>query len=88
MVKKRLTARAERGSSTNITQQNMATREYRLSEFNTGTPPANQPFELLCEDHRGTYTLPFACRWIDGAWVGPRNDRIEATVVGWHERRT
>jgi hypothetical protein len=40
--------------------------------------------EVLCEDHSGTYQLPFACRWIDGQW---RNDRtggmVEATVVGW-----
>jgi len=39
---------------------------------------------VLCEDHSGTYQLPFACRWIDGHW---HNDRtggmVEATVVGW-----
>ena len=63
----------------------MANREQRLSDFNTGIPPARLPLELLCEDPSGTYTLPFACRWEDGAWVGPRNKRIEVTVLGWRE---
>ena len=34
----------------------MANREQRLSDFNTGIPPAMLPLELLCEDHSGTYT--------------------------------
>ena len=63
----------------------MATREKRLAQFDgSGDPPPDQPVEVLCEDHSGTYQLPFACRWIDGQW---RNDRtggmVEATVVGW-----
>ena len=63
----------------------MATREKRLAQFDgNGEPPPDQPVEVLCEDHSGTYQLPFACRWIDGHW---RNDRtggmVEATVVGW-----
>lgn len=63
----------------------MATREQRISQFNTGAPPTDQPLEVLCEDHNGTYSLPFTCRWIDGAWIGPGNDRIEATVLGWRQ---
>jgi len=65
----------------------MATREERLSEFNVaGTPPATQPMELLCEDKSGTYTLPFACRWVDGAWINiDRGSPIEGTVIGWRE---
>jgi hypothetical protein len=63
----------------------MATREKRLAQFDgSGDPPPDQPVEVLCEDHSGTYQLPFACRWIDGHW---HNDRtggmVEATVVGW-----
>ena len=63
----------------------MATREKRLAQFDgSGDPPPDQPVEVLCEDHSGTYQLPFACRWIEGRW---RNDRtggmVEATVVGW-----
>jgi hypothetical protein len=54
-----------------------------------GAPPPDQPVEVLCEDHSGTYQLPFACRWIDGQW---RNDRtggmVEATVVGWRLPRS
>jgi hypothetical protein len=63
----------------------MATREKRLAQFDgNGEPPPDRPVEVLCEDHSGTYQLPFACRWIEGQW---RNDRtggaLEATVVGW-----
>jgi len=47
----------------------MATRERRLAEFNgEGEPPPDQPVQVLCEDHSGTYQLPFPCRFIDGAW--------------------
>jgi hypothetical protein len=68
----------------------MATREKRLAQFDgSGDPPTDQPVEVLCEDHSGTYQLPFACRWIDGQW---RNDRtggmVEATVVGWRLPRS
>ena len=52
----------------------MATRERRLAEFNgNGDPPPDRPVQVLCEDHSGTYQLPFACRWVDGEW---RNERI------------
>lgn len=62
----------------------MATREQRIAEFNTGEPTSDQPLEVLCEDHNGTYLLPFLCRWTDGVWVGvPSNLPLEATVLGW-----
>ena len=42
------------------------------------------PQELLCEDHVGTYVIPFPCQWRDGNWQSVEtNDRIVATVVGW-----
>jgi hypothetical protein len=69
----------------------MATRERRLAEFDgAGEPPPGLPLEVLCEDHSGTYQLPFACRYVDGKW---RNDEsggtvVEATVVGWRLPRT
>src|SRR6267154_1711864 len=68
----------------------MATRERRLAQFDgSGEPPPNQPVEVLCEDHSGTYQLPFACRWVDGQW---RNEKtggtVEAAVVGWRLPRT
>ena len=56
----------------------MATRERRLAEFNgEGEPPPDQPVQVLCEDHSGTYQLPFACRYVDGEW---RNDESGSTV--------
>ena len=61
----------------------MATRQHRLSEFNTGTPPDGAA-ELLCEDHNGTYVLPYLCEWIDGGWYKSGSPKIiEATVIGW-----
>jgi hypothetical protein len=67
----------------------MATREKRLAEFNgAGEPPADQPVQVLCEDHSGTYQLPFACRLVDGAWRNHKSGgAVEATVVGWRLRR-
>ena len=63
----------------------MATRERRLAEFNgNGDPPPDQPVQVLCEDHSGTYQLPFACRFVDGEWRNHESGgALEATVVGW-----
>jgi hypothetical protein len=63
----------------------MATRERRLAEFNgAGEPPPDQPVQVLCEDHSGTYQLPFACRFVDGEWRNVESGgTVEATVVGW-----
>jgi len=61
----------------------MATREQRLKEFNSGSPP-DRPVEVLCEDHNGTYVLPYLCHWKDGAWHNSESHKtIEAKVVGW-----
>ncbi len=62
----------------------MATRERRLSEFDGhGAPPPDQPVQVLCEDHSGTYQLPFACRFIAGTSRDGSGGAVEATVVGW-----
>jgi hypothetical protein len=63
----------------------MATRQHRLDAFiHEGDPPLEQPLELLCEDHVGTYLIPFLCRWTGGAWLSMETDSpIEATVIGW-----
>jgi hypothetical protein len=63
----------------------MATRERRLAEFDgEGEPPPGLPVQVLCEDHSGTYQLPFACRYIDGRWRnGDSGQAVEATVIGW-----
>jgi hypothetical protein len=67
----------------------MATRERRLAEFNgLGNPPPDQPVEVLCEDHSGTYLLPFACRFISGEWRNNESGHpLEATVVAWRQFR-
>ena len=45
----------------------MVTRQQRLDQFGSdGEPPVGELMELLCEDHNGTYALPFPCRWMDG----------------------
>jgi len=65
-------------------EQAMATRKHRLSEFDQGTPPPGQPLELLCEDHCGTFVLPFACHWSDGIWRNITGGTVvEGTVIGW-----
>jgi hypothetical protein len=62
----------------------MATRQERIDAFrHDGTPPTDQPLELLCGDHVGTYVIPFVCRWSNGSWRSLDTDKcIEATVVG------
>ena len=67
----------------------MATRERRLAEFDGyGEPPPDQAVEVLCEDHSGTYKLPFRCRRIDGEWLNSESgSTVEATVVGWRMPR-
>jgi hypothetical protein len=65
----------------------MVTRAERLTDFTTDADPASQALvEVLCEDHVGTYLLPFLCRCTP---EGFRNERtgelIEGCVVGWRE---
>ncbi|MBN8962245.1 MAG: hypothetical protein J0H71_14015 [Rhizobiales bacterium] len=63
----------------------MTTRERRLAEFNgQGHPLPDQIVQVLCEDHSGTYLLPFACRFVDGEWRNSTTDgALQATVIGW-----
>jgi hypothetical protein len=65
----------------------MATRNSRLAEFNQGPPPPGEPLQLLCEDHNGTYVLPFHCESRNGVWHNPKGlvpgQAIHAKVVGW-----
>jgi hypothetical protein len=89
---KGLAARNAAGRARSFLTENygMATRERRLAEFNgNGEPPPDQPVQVLCEDHSGTYQLPFACRWVDGEWRNEQSGGIvEATVVGWRLPRS
>lgn len=63
----------------------MVTRVERLAEFTTGKEPrAGSKVELLCEDHRGTYVLPFPCHRADGAWVNTDTDEdLQVEIIGW-----
>ena len=67
----------------------MATRQGRLDEFlSQPERAAGQVFVLLCEDHCGTYRLPFACCWRDGQWWNAQaGEIIEAAVIGWRQLR-
>jgi hypothetical protein len=63
----------------------MATRQARLDEFPSDAErPAGQLFEILCEDHNGTYALPFLCYWHEeGWWNAETKELIDAKVVAW-----
>jgi hypothetical protein len=63
----------------------MATRQARLDAFPSDVErPEGQAFEILCEDHVGTYALPFLCHWrADDWWSAESGERIDARVVGW-----
>src|SRR5271167_3705319 len=68
----------------------MAARQERIDAFiHEGSPPADQPLEILCEDHVGTYVIPFLCQWTEGTWQNAKTRRrIEAAVIGWREPKT
>ena len=52
----------------------MAARQERIDAFiHKGSPPADQPLEILCEDHVGTYVIPFLCQWTEGSWQNGEN---------------
>jgi hypothetical protein len=67
----------------------MATRQQRLDAFvHDGDPPAELPFELLCEDHVGTYVVPFPCCFTGQQWQSAETrEPILATVLGWRTRQ-
>ena len=66
----------------------MATRESRIAEFNTGVPLGSEHVELLCEDHNGTYKLPFEGKFENGEWLNANSSKVlEVTVVGWRAKR-
>jgi hypothetical protein len=62
-----------------------AARQRRLAAFpGEGVPPAGKVCQLLCEDHVGTYTLPYLCHWSDGTWRNVSTEEpVKTGVVGW-----
>jgi hypothetical protein len=63
----------------------LATRAARLDEFITdAVPEPDMLVELLCEDHVGTYLLPFLCRsTAEGFQNEQTGEAITGSVVGW-----
>ena len=57
----------------------------RLADFITNSDPAPEiTVEVLCQDHVGTYTLPFLCSMSEHGWVNAMTSQpIETKVVGW-----
>jgi len=48
-------------------ENELVTRPERVDDFiHEGEPPIGQPLQILCEDHNGTYVIPFLCRWREG----------------------
>ena len=66
----------------------MTTRQQRIDAFiHEGDPSRDQLLELLCEDHVGTYVVPFLCRWTGDDWQSAETGaRIQATVIGWRTK--
>jgi hypothetical protein len=65
----------------------IAARQKRLAAFpGDGMPPPGAVCELLCEDHVGTYELPYRCHWADGTWRNVETgEPVKAGVVGWRQ---
>ena len=63
----------------------MGNRKYRLSEFITDRdPPSDLAVQVICEDHVGTYLLPFLCKRDPQSWRNMGTGKvIEADVIGW-----
>ncbi len=63
----------------------MATRAALIAEFKTDMEPeAGIALELLCQDHNGTYALPFPCRRVESEWRNEgTGEVIEAEILGW-----
>jgi hypothetical protein len=71
-----------RNSKSNITML-----DHGLTRFKEGSPPSGQPLQLLCEDDKGTYVLPFLCEFRGGGWHNAKGKTsgnvIAAKVIGW-----
>ncbi len=61
------------------------TRAERIADFaKDKEPEPGINAELLCEDHNGTYALPFPCDRVGGAWRNQgTGEIIEAEIIAW-----
>lgn len=68
----------------------MVQRGERIAEFiRDRFPEEGVKVQLLCEDHVGTYTLPFPCSWTEAGWTNASTRTcVRADVLGWrpHEQ--
>ncbi len=71
-----------------LTRQGEA-RMQRLADYpGEGVPPPETACDLLCEDHVGTYAIPYACIWAQGAWRNlVTGEPVKAGVVAWRVRQ-
>ena len=52
----------------------MVTRQERIDDFiHEASPRTDQPLQVLCEGHVGTYVIPFLCR-VAQRHMGKRKD--------------
>lgn len=67
----------------------IAARMKRLDDYpGEGLPPPGTACELLCEDHVGTYALPYLCQWSDGSWRNIKTgEPVIGGVVAWRKTR-
>ena len=67
----------------------IAARMKRLDDYpGEGLPPPGTACELLCEDHVGTYALPYLCQWSDGTWRNIKTgEPVIGGVVAWRKTR-
>jgi hypothetical protein len=65
----------------------MVTRNDRLAQFIVDRDaPDGLAVEALCQDHVGTYVLPFPCRRADAAWYNDvTGAALDCDVIGWRE---
>ena len=63
----------------------MVNRSTRISQFETDREPdPSAAVQLLCQDHIGTYTLPFLCSRVAGTWRSTdTNETLDIEVLGW-----
>jgi hypothetical protein len=65
----------------------MAAFSERLAQFITDREaPDGTAVEALCQDHVGTYVLPFPCRRDGPDWFNcVTSTALDCDVIGWRE---
>jgi hypothetical protein len=65
----------------------MTTWHERLAAFTTnGEPQSGCEVELLCQDHVGTYVLPFPCHRVASGWLNAgTGEELRIEILGWRK---